>query len=532
MSSIEDLVLERSEDVPESMKIVSDVLEPITISDRSARFVLPRAGILSKESVFQFELTSAGGQPFLPAGAGIYSLFESCSLFVGQQRIQHTNQLGIYKSITKSYDTPSYRQNYTRLLNGINNIVMPAPVAVDITTRPGGTNKQAGKLCPPAVSKDSNNPTTQTLPYDLLLTADPNTTPSWSVKIKEIFPLCDKINLPLYLLKEPVSIVFNFNKQSTGADSSGKDGIGSLCCFAFTGVNRAVTNAPANVCTLSKDTCQFFPDYLYYTEERQFLIEEEMNANKGMAKIYTDVISVNSQLPANPNTLGAAVTADLNFTFQIPLSNYSAKNLLLAFTPISFVNKGTNEFLGRDILNYNSMFGKYAMLNSVKPYTIQVRLNDKLEFPQPLISNTLKAQEAEYVYGSPVNLHTGLYSNNGCDSGTGNFETTDANSYFVHSTGTAGEVFSYAGGMNLNKNLTGMQHFFALNVSHLYGDSDEDSVRISQKPIEIFGTYPVNLETNFDSGYNVACFSEITKMFSVKDGLVQIYDYAEKRMGQ
>ena len=530
MSSINDLVLERSEDMPESMKIVSDVLEPITISAKQARFVLPRAGILSKESVFQFELTTPLGSGFLPAGAGIYSLFDSCSLFVGQQRIQHTNQLGIYKTITKSYDTPSYRQNYTRLMNGINTILTPAPVGVDPTSI--AKNENAGKVCMPGVSLDSNTPQNITLPYDLNITNDPNTTPSWSVKIKELFPLCDKINLPLYLLKEPVSIVFNFNTQQ-GTDSVSKNSIGSLCCFDFTGNNTGRAPGVNLACSLNKESCQFFPDYLYYTEERQFAIQEEMNANKGMAKIYTDVVSVNSSLPraAVPPANDDAIV-DIPFTFQIPLSNYSAKNLLLAFTPSTYENTTGTNYIGTNILNYNAIFGKYAMLNSVKPYTIQVRLNDKLEFPQPLISNTLKAQEAEYVYGSPVNLHTGLYSNNGCNKGENNFETLNAASYYPISSDTANKKFEYFGGMNLNHNLTGMQHFFALNVSHLYGDSDMDSVRISQKPIEIFGTYPVSKISDFTGGYNVACFSEITKMFAVKDGLVQIYDYAETRMGQ
>tara|TARA_R100000353_G_scaffold176011_1_gene148273 strand:- start:1740 stop:3326 length:1587 start_codon:yes stop_codon:yes gene_type:complete len=519
--SQEDLILDRSNDIPQAMSIASDVLEGVIVNQKNARFVLPNTGILSRDSVFQFKLLANGS--FLPLNAGIYSLINRVDLMIGQQTIQSINSLGLYKAITKSYDTPSYRNNYTRLMNGINTTMSPVPMNVVLPYN--GTNSQTGLLQPTGVATSNVNPTIQTMAYDMILTNDPATTPSWSVKIGDLFPMLSDggLELPLFLINSPVSIVFTFNEQpSTATDSLSKNSVGTLACINYTGIDTPDTSAHGGVRLITEELL-LFADYLYYTDERMFQVEESMNDEKGMSMIYTDLIQVVNAQPALAPTPGAGNLGNVNFNFQVPVSNYQVKNLFICWNPNGDLNASGSDPTSRHPANQafsNAVFGKYAMMNSVKPYNIQCRVNDELVFPQPLVNDPLKAQESGYVYGSPVQIHTGMYSRNGTTTETGVY--SQSASYYPESANGANNKYNFCGGMNLRNMMTNNFHFLGINLSTLYGDSNRDAELISQKPIEITGQFPVNDTTNIN--YNNYVFCEITKLFSLKAGNVVIRD--------
>ena len=518
--SQQDLILDRSSDIPQAMKVESDVLEPVIVNAKNARFVLPQTGILSRDSVFQFKIKSNGS--FLPINAGIFSLISRVDLLIGQQTIQSINSLGLYKAITKSYDTPSYRNNYTRLMNGVNTTM--SPVAMNASALVPGTNTQTGLLQPTGVAISNLNPTNVSMAYDMILTNDASTTPTFSVKIGDLFPMLSDggLELPLFLINSPVSIVFTFNQQPASAtDSLSANSIGSLACFNYTGVNTPNAGAGQSA-ELVLDELLLFADYLYYTDERMFEIEESMNDDKGMSLIYTDLIQVVNAQPSIVNP-GAGNLGNANFAFQVPVSNYQVKNMFIAWIPNGNLQTSASDPTSRHPANQafsNAVFGKYAMMNSVKPYTIQCRVNDELIFPQPLVNDPLKAQESSYVYGSPVNLHTGMYSRNGATLETGVYSQTAP--YYPASANGGTDNYNFCGGMNLEVMMTNNMHFLGLNLSTLYGDSNRDAELISQKPIEITGQFPVNDTTNIN--YNNYVFVEITKLFSLKSGNVVMRD--------
>ena len=182
MSNLQDLVLDTSDDTEMSMSINSNVLEPINKSKTSLKFVIPNEGILSRDSYLQFELKagSGGGPAFLPIGAGIFSILANAELRVGSQRIQSNPNLPIFRQITKSYDTPSYRNNYTRYMNGIATTLSPCPMGA---TSPTAGNADAGFLQLTAAVPQPSDMTIQQLPYDLTITENYETTPVWSIKL-------------------------------------------------------------------------------------------------------------------------------------------------------------------------------------------------------------------------------------------------------------------------------------------------------------------------------------------------------------
>ncbi len=504
MTSPSDRVLGATDDIPSVMNVESSVLEPIIITDTQARFVLENKGILSKDSVLQFQLTcSLPGQGFLPLGSGIYSLIKQATLRIGATRINNLQDLALFKTMTHSYDTPSFRTNVTRLLKGINTTMVNTNVNPGNLASgqflPAGSNLFAEGFCGPD--------------YQMQLTNDSNTTPCWSIKLAELFPVLYDIELPLFLLNDEVAIDLTFNTQ-TATDSA--KGTGSICCFQT--LNAGV--AQLGTCTLVKDTCLLYMDTITYANERMEQVAEAVNAKSGMFLDYTDVIqnvAAMPTVPPPPAAAGQPMTIQQK-TDQVPLSGFRVKNLFWGYNVLDYsfttsagtTNPGNFRF-------FNPLLGKYALNAYTEDDTWDIRVNDRLIFPQPIKSTTMKVTEAENVYGSPVYLNQALYSFAA--------ETTKGADFPIPATSSllpdAG-VYPHFWGEGRISALRGGLNFSAVNLSHGWGDDNDDTVLIDQKPIEIqHRALPVNQSTNFQR--NAHYFAEVVKRFGIMDGKVQVF---------
>ena len=280
MSSVKDFILDESDDTNMMMTIQSNTLEPITINSSNAKFIIPTegGGILSRDSYFSFAIKTNKANGFLPIGSGIFSLIRRAELRISGQRICVQDNLSYWKSITKSYDTPSFRNSYDKYLYGINTAVAPCPVGCD-TAVTGNVNTGFLTLC--GAETNLLNSSQQGVPYELALTTDAETTQEWSVKIGDLFPILDDggLELPLFLIKGDVEILLTFNKQSVAQDRNSPNGYGSLACFPGTNMAARTANSTAE---LVLDKCLLYMDNIYYTDSKFFEIEESVNAEKGI----------------------------------------------------------------------------------------------------------------------------------------------------------------------------------------------------------------------------------------------------------
>jgi len=510
MSSASDRVLGETSDIPNVMEVHSSVLEPIIVTNTQARWVLENKGILSRDSVLQFQLTvpaAQSGKAYLPVGAGIYSLIKSATLRIGATRINNIQDLAFMKTMTHSYDTPSYRTNVTRVLKGINNALVPCPVA---------SNNSAGGTFVPSGSTFSAKEGHCGLDYQNLLTSSADTTPCWSIRLAELFPVLYEIELPLFLLNDEVAIDLTFRTQVAQDRATG--GVGTLCCFFDSGA-ASPANMVLESCELVKNTCLLYLDTITYADERQEQIAASMNAKDGMFLDYTDVIQNVANIPSAPaiTTAGEAAMTTISKTNQVPLSGFRVKNLFWGYnvpdwTPLT--NPATNVATYR---YYNELYGKYALEAYREDDTWDIRVNDVLAFPQPVKSATLKAAEAENVYGSPVWLNQALYSYNAVSSKGGLYPLPATSALLP----TSVQFEAWGEHTNLSV-MTGKNHFSAVNLSHGWGDENDDSVLIDQKPIEVqHRVLPVNSETNYNR--NAYYYAEVVKRFGILDGKARVF---------
>jgi len=524
MDNLQDNVLGETNEIPANMEVISSVLEPIILTETHARWVLRNEGILSRDSCIQFQIALNNAdqdkQAFLPCGAGIWSLINSATLSVGGKRVNHTEGCGYWKSMTSSYDTPSYRNNKKRILEGVQTVLEPTAIAPSMNA--GGMFSFA-----------SSNVETETTPgnlgivnldYQSSLRYDENLTPCFTIKLADLFNILWDVEMPLFKLasNQEVSIDLRLNQQIGGDNSNGK-GNGVLCCFQPTGVLPA--NQQSGACHLVKSSCILYQDTLYYSDERMEIEAEKVNAAKGEYLSYCDVIGNIASHPQNSQAAPLTTTAmTINQkTDLIPLSGFRAKNLFWAETVNDYTSsKGTTHEIppANQPTYYNSLLGVYALLAYHDNNTWDLRVNDVLSYPTPITSQSVKATEAENCYGSPVWLNQALWSwNPNTDKDNDHQENPrskllpDRGDYPIWGNNET------PGFLALDA-LTGAQSFAAVNLSHGWGNDNDDFVLIGQKPIEVQHTMPVNSISN----YNRTCryYSEVVKQFGIKGGKVDI----------
>jgi len=513
----QDNVLGSTDDVPAAMSVSSSVLEPIVITDTQARFVLENKGILSRDSVLQFQLTAEDAlKGFLPTSAGIFGLIKQATLRIGARRISDVKDYGMYKTMAHAYDSPSFRNNKTRILKGINTAYVPTPVASNAVS--------AGQFIPAGSQVAGEGDVFQD--YQGILTNSMDTTPCWSIKLAELFPILYDIEIPLFLLQEEVAIDLTFNTQAATDKMVG--GVGSLCCFekvAGSAGPPVVTGEKLGACKLVKESCLLYLDCIYYENERMEREAERVNASQGMFLDYSDLIQNVSNLPFNSAV--QALSTDLFSSSkidQIPVSGFQVKNLMWGYNVADWttyhagvaVPPTTNKF-------YNEWYGKYALVAFRKDDTFQMRVNDLLQFPEPVTSSTHKAAEAESTFGAPVWLNQGVWSYNPVVTKSGLYPVDVKASLFPPAYGGGvGEMKVWGSHMDMQKYVQGQQSFNSINLSNSWGDSNNDAILINQKPIEVLHT---GLSVSPTDNYNRTTyyFANVVKRFGIQGGKAVVF---------
>ena len=513
LQSPDQNVLGKTDDIPNVMSVESTTLEPITITDTQARWVLLNQGTLSRDSVLQFQMTVEDANDklgYLPISAGIYSLIKTAVLKIGGKRINSIQDLALFKVMTKSYDTPSYRTNRTRILEGINTALIP------INSAP--TSASGGRFC--LAGSNLVNEGEQVQDYQMALRSTKENTPCWSVRLVELFPILYDIELPLHLLNNEVSIDLTFRTQV--ATDTPFAGVGTLCCF-----ESKVGNAMRlGTCSLVKESCLLYLDTIYYSNERMELNAEKVNARDGFTLDYVDVIqNVSFHKQADTITVAGESNMVVNSSVdQVPLSGFRVKNLFFGYNIPDGASLRDPLNAPTDYRYFNEFVGKYMLNSYAEDDTWDLRVNDELKFPQPVKSATLKASEAECVYGSPVWLNQALYSKNAVSTkpntstpSTNLFPIDDKNELLPNAS-----QYKCWGGYNNLQYLNGNISFSAINCGDEYGNANDDFVLIGQKPIEVLhSSLPVNSSTN--QNRNCYYYSEVVKRFGVQNGQAVVF---------
>ena len=305
-SQIPDLLKIGSIPVNTAQDVETAVLEPVVHSDTFCRFVFQNKGILHSHSKIEIGLNNMDTQAILPLGVGIYSLIDRVALKMGTKTICEIEDFAhwyAYKSMFVANENNKERELYQ---NG--RAIAHAPQYEDALASQGDaqgsgeSNTLAGFI---GIDwgrdyKDSRNGANPVLdgdmnlkPLDFMLleqeqfadgndgapTPLPDDAPTWQLSLSELCPFLKMNQLPLYMIKEQVSLELTFT-PAKGTDQEQAESRRVVQVRDDDG-----TTPDPSAPTINTSKTRLIADYLYFPQE---MMEAYANANANMSFTYVD----------------------------------------------------------------------------------------------------------------------------------------------------------------------------------------------------------------------------------------------------
>lgn len=195
-----------------SMDISSDVLDPVVFNQSNCRFVLQNKGFLHENSRITIGLkgnasTTAGA--FLPLGVGIHAVIKRATLSVGGNTISETDDYNFLKAYESMFLSSEINRDRESIMSG-------RQIAHQFRYNSG--------------SGDHSNSAADAYGLDTQMeyiggnqlnepALDINNQPIFSVTLAELFPFLKGVNLPLFAMKQDVTIDLVWEDVAAGRAS-------------------------------------------------------------------------------------------------------------------------------------------------------------------------------------------------------------------------------------------------------------------------------------------------------------------------
>jgi hypothetical protein len=372
MSNIPDLL--RVGTIPDNtaIDVETDILDSVVFNQSFCRFQLQNKGILhsnSKITLSASQSSASGVRSFFPVGVGIHALIDRAVLKVGTKTICEVEDYGhfaAYQSLFISGEHNKEREQYTtaRLMNHETFYDNPTTVGAVVNDSASMSGAQqvdavvkgvcAGRdLDQFAQRSDYASPSEpgsiyvapfQTIGYN----------PQFQVNLSDLFPFLKTSQLPLYMMKEPVSLEL----------------------FWVTNLKRYCKNSGASqsyAVNMVQTRCQMVADYIYYPQE---LMTQYAQQNQSLQFAYVDYRLAKRTIDA---TSGRNLILNIGGAGRIcnkVVQSLSKDSILGESVLNNFQSKGPNASLtAEDVASFNGSL------------TYNLRYNDHFLFPVDVVNN-------------------------------------------------------------------------------------------------------------------------------------------------
>lgn len=448
----------------ETMKVSTNVLDPITITQSQAVFQIPKTGILDGGSMVQLAVTG-DSDLFFPPQTGIHSLIKSVFLKVGGKVIASSEEYAHYQTAVRQVYHPDHRAYVDMVKSG--------------TVLDRWASTSDGRVVPRDILLSLSSPSTTTdaglIPEFIKPTSDDSTTPVFSIPLSTLIPMMKSRPLPLFAMKEHVYIEINFNTQSASE-------VGIICCqkSGSTG-STAVTVSTSNV--------KFISDHLYYTQERMDAQARSIFSDEGLGFVYVDNICTIADVPAVNVTSTNVVTQKIER--KVAVSGKVVRNILISDKPSG------------DIHN---ILGDYYSQDQRIPSEINYRINDQRVFDRDMDSVTRQYDEVSKVFGAPLMIPSQMYSfDSDTDKDLSN-QALNQNSVFIGKI----EEFQLPDATNtsLTNDIRGRLHYDGLDLTKTGFQVIGNGIQVGVKPIIFQKNYKRTNEDKFARKLRIFCAVE------------------------
>jgi len=455
----------------ETMNIETSQLDPIIINQNLCRFVLERKGILDVGSVITMSvhptaLLNAGDKKcFLPIKTGCHALVKKAILRVGTKVLAISDMYGTHQTIRRAFKTNEEKSQKDYIKNGTHDCFQP-------------DNKGLGFYQMKDVLYAADQ-TTATIDPSVQITVSETDCPVFSIRLSELFPMMRNVQLPLYLMNEPVSIELTWNTQVDGAATLGK-----MLCFAdgYGGTTGA---------KIGLDNVKFLADYLTYEDGRMAATAKIVNSAQGLSMPYEDMIVTNTNIPAAAVT-GADIVVQ-NITRDLGLSGRNVRQILLH---------------DREAPS-NALLGVYNADGFNVADSYNWRINDQTIYSREVTLQARKANQLAQLFGTPINCLNAEYSSDALsDKQTANHPVTN--------NIVSDNTFE---GVNM-QSVQNSMHFTGVDLSTSPLNIPNSGIKVGQKPVEHLRVLRRTLENKL--ARNSTYFSTVERAFVLRNGLISV----------
>ena len=447
--------------------VETSITEPVVISDNFCRFVLLNKGILHSHSKITLALTAPDANSrFFPPNVGVASLIERCALKVGTKTLQEIdgyNFLTAYKSMFINNEhqlerelvqsgrciAHEFRYSDTTVGEGgpVNDTLAP--------TYGLATGKEYGNL---AGSQSVAIPDYCNI----------KNSPVFQIALADLFPMLKQTQLPLYMMKEQVSIELTFAPSAVRAQSA--------------------SNVASASYTVDTNEVKFIADYIYYPQQ---MMDAYAEANQQITINHFDYrhskFSVSSTTAASTQirNLGGAgrIVTKVITGVQSDASN-----------DISILNK-YHAMVPETGMAFGQFPGQVAGQNNGS-ITYNIKYNDRFLYPVDVSNSARHFHNVAQAEGVPPFVTREEYSHQGVAL-TGD--------HFMGYIQTGGTVGAALGGRGVNGRFGWLSNRLNRNE------------RVNSRGLEVYFKYDT---LNEEAAYTQRSWLELVKLTTLNGGYI------------
>ena len=319
----------------DKVKVDTSILDPVVSSSNHCRFIIPNNGILNKHSIIEvgFKTANTDGRSsvFLPINIGAYACIKRAVFKIGSTVVSEIDDFNIWMSGRTNYLRPEDNNTLHGILSG-RTLEYKLDNLGELQFK---TNK--GEF----VNADGSINTFTQDEINLI-----GNKQNFQLSLKELFPFLGTMDLPLYAIKQQLSLELFFDPD-------------------FFCIDSTATAFGALTCVVDETKTKLVADYYYYSED---IMKQEQVKYNNMTMDLLEYVIVRTSL---------SVADSKNFSRNLGGAGKIVNKV--------FVSNLTDVFDGSP----KCIFGKFQSLapsttlvdGVVPPISVNLQYNDENLFP-------------------------------------------------------------------------------------------------------------------------------------------------------
>ena len=472
--SIPDLMKIGTIPVNTVQEVNTSILEPVVKSDTFCRFVLDNKGLLHSHSKIEIGLKNATEESYLPLSAGIYGLIKRVALKIGNQTICEIDEFNHYQAYRSMFVSNENNKEREQMTTGRCISHKIAYKDRDNTPKGGGESNTGshgvvidngreagvdGAYVDATATYYPNTWQMTKVSSNMSATKDINL---YQLSLSELCPFLRHNQLPLYMIKEQVSLELHFSAVGDAEISSHRASVKS-------------GESTGGAFPIDLTTIRMISDHIFYPQE---LMLQYANANKVLNFTYADYRLSQFQRTSdeaalqNIRNVGGAGRIVNKLVWQ--MNDQDTNN--------SYILNGFNSMCPERDYSGGSKYNGEATMN--------IKYNDTFEYPIDVKNNARHFHNVNQAEGMVPFVNRDEFSNEG--------DATSSRNWL---------------GKDLDEQLPG---FFFYHAQRLTAQE-----RINSRGIELYFKY----ETLPDNthGYVQRVWLEVMRTATIQNGYTECY---------